>query len=89
MYKIIYSPDAVRDLDELDRVLRTRILKKLAWFAVQNDPLAFAKKLEGQWGAAYRFRVGDYRIIFEVGKLGKIQILSIIRVQHRKEVYGL
>jgi mRNA interferase RelE/StbE len=33
----------------------------------------------------YRIRVGDYRVIYEV--IGRVLIIEVIRVAHRKEVY--
>lgn len=40
--------------------------------------------LQGETGA-YRVRVGDYRIIYEV--LDQILLVQVVRIGHRREVY--
>lgn len=33
----------------------------------------------------YRIRIGNYRVVYEVGV--KIRIITIVRIRHRKDVY--
>lgn len=75
------------DLDQLDNTIREYILKKLYWFVAQTNPLWFAKRLRGGLFGHYRFRIGDYRAIFDVDNHGAITILVILRIRHRREVY--
>lgn len=63
--------------------IRERILKKLQFYSLQENPLTFAEKLKDQRFGEYRFRIGDYRILFDVKK----NILLILKVGHRKEIY--
>ncbi|MEK7102456.1 MAG: type II toxin-antitoxin system RelE/ParE family toxin [Patescibacteria group bacterium] len=35
----------------------------------------------------YRFRIGDYRVVFTANKEGNLVILLILRIAHRREVY--
>ena len=43
---------------------RRRIGGKMRFYADQPDPLEFAEPLSGS--ATYRFRIGNYRVIFEM-----------------------
>lgn len=89
MYKLQYTKNAEEDLNRLERNLAKRIVKKIDFFLQQSHPLRFAQKLKDYELGAYRFRIGDYRAIFDIDGKGNIQILIILRVGHRKEVYGL
>ena len=80
-YQLIYANRAAQDIAKLDRVVKKRLGKKLLEFA--KDPLKFAKKIHDPKLGSYRFRVGDYRVIFDID--GKK--LVILRIGHRKEIY--
>lgn len=57
---------------------------------MQANPFLFAKKLSNSDFGMYRFRVGDYRILFDVEEnTGKVTILMVLRIKHRKEAYNL
>ena len=85
---IEYTAAAVQDLENLPPVVARRIVGKMFWFAKQENPLSFAKKLTDTKLGTHRFRVGDYRVLVDV-KGGKIRILLVLTVQHRKDVYRL
>lgn len=87
VHQIIYTEPAVDDLERLPRTIAQRIAKKVKWFAEQAKPLQFAKALQNTDFGQYRFRVGDYRVIFDVDVNGTITILLVLRVKHRREVY--
>lgn len=48
------------------------------------DPLRFAVKLIDYKLGEYRFRIGNFRIIFDLA--GKD--IVVLRVGHRRDVYG-
>lgn len=86
MYQVIYSENALKDLKRLDRDSASRIITKIGFFAEQEDIHKFSKPLIG-FGERYRFRTGDFRAIFSIDSKGKIQILMILNIKHRKEIY--
>ena len=53
----------------------------MRFYAAQSDPLKFAEALTGS--NEYRFRVGDYRVIFEVLH----DIIWVIAIKRRDEAY--
>ena len=86
-YEVKYTKKAYEDLSKLPRDVAKRILDKIRYFRSQNRPLSFAKKLKNIRCGAYRFRIGDYRAIFDVDRNGVIIILLILTVKHRKDIY--
>jgi mRNA interferase RelE/StbE len=81
--EIIFTHSAFRQLKKLDKKIQKRIIKKLKFFASQKNPLQFAEPLRDRRFGQFRFRIGDYRVIFDVER-GKIIIL---KVGHRKDIY--
>lgn len=87
-YEVVYTKDAMRDLDRLEPELARRILKKVSFYAKQSEPLVHAKQLKGFELPTYRFRVGDYRVVFRTDpKTDRLVIVVVIKIRHRKEVY--
>lgn len=89
MHHIIYTEHAAKDLRDLEKKTAQRIIGKIYFFSQQKNPIKFAKRLKNSALGQYRFRIGDYRALFDVDKKGNIQILMILRIKHRKDVYGL
>ena len=82
-YKAVFTDEAIKDLDGLDKKILSRIVKKIKWFVKQNNPLNFAKRLQYEAIGQYRFRIGDYRVIFDC----KEQNIIVLRAGHRSIVY--
>lgn len=80
-YELFYAERAVKDIKKLDDVVKKRLKKSLEKFI--GNPFYYAEKLIDSRLGSYRFRVGDYRIIFDVSK-NKIIVLHI---GHRREIY--
>ena len=62
--QFVFTPTAEEHLKHLSSQDRKRIAAKLRFYAEQRNPLEFAEPLTGS--SNYRFRIGDYRVIFEV-----------------------
>jgi mRNA interferase RelE/StbE len=83
MYSYEFKPQAIRDLKKLPKDIQVRIIKKLDYFVSAEDPLVFADHLINYELGSCRFRVGDYRIIFDVVD----EIIIILTIGNRKEIY--
>ena len=83
IYRLLYKKPAVEDIQKLSKPIRKRLKTKLEWFVGQQNPLEFAEPLTKPADAQYRFRVGSYRVLFDVE--GKN--IVVLHVQHRREVY--
>ena len=81
-----YDPDALRELNKLDRTVRERIIKFLQErLAPLDDPKVLGKRLQGKLSEFWSFRIGDYRVIarLEQQKL----VIVVMRAAHRSQVY--
>jgi mRNA interferase RelE/StbE len=83
MFKIFFKQSAARALDKFPSSVRIRILNKLAFYAKQSNPLLFAERLKDPSVGSWRFRVGEYRIIFDIIE----DKILILKIGHRKEIY--
>ncbi|MBI5058012.1 MAG: type II toxin-antitoxin system RelE/ParE family toxin [Nitrospirae bacterium] len=80
-YKLVYTRRAEKDIKKLDPSIKHQIGKAL--LKLQNNPFEHSEKLTDPKIGAYRFRIGDYRVIIDIE--GKD--IVILRVGHRKEIY--
>ena len=82
-YCIVFAGSSKKDLDKLDQTTRKRIAKKLQFFIDQEDPLVYSRQLVHSSIGSYRFRVGHYRIVFDLDG----NVLQVVSIKHRKDVY--
>lgn len=83
-YKIVFKPSAIKDLRKLPRAVQKRIGLKLQFYISQADPMIYSVPLIGSPKAGeYRYRVGDYRVVFD--KDGNTFI--VLYIEHRRDVY--
>ena len=83
MFNFELKKKAVSDLDELPSYIRGRILEKFKFYSLQENPLRFADKLKDYRFGKYRFRIGDYRALFDVEN----QKIIILKIGHRRDIY--
>ncbi|MBI3559772.1 type II toxin-antitoxin system RelE/ParE family toxin [Candidatus Gottesmanbacteria bacterium] len=83
MYRYEFTPEAKRQLNKLSPEIARLLLHKLDYFISTDKPLSFAKRLINFQLGQYRFRVGDYRIVFDAIET----VLVIHAVNHRSEIY--
>jgi len=83
MLRVVFSSHAQRQFEKIrEHPVRDRIARALETLAVA--PLE-GKPLQGDLAGSRSYRVGDYRIVYHV--LAKPQILGVLRIDHRREVY--
>ena len=83
-YSVSFESESITDLDNLDQVVRLRIMNKIQWLSVNFEQIT-PLSLTGQWSGFYKLRVGDYRVIYELDI--EEQLIIIIRIGHRREIY--
>jgi mRNA interferase RelE/StbE len=82
-YRVEFTTAAAKEIRKLDHGIRRRILAGIA--ELERDPRpAGCKKLAGE-SDAWRIRVGDYRVLYEV--IDDVLVVMVVRVAHRREVY--
>lgn len=83
-YIIVFKPSAQKQLTQLNKTTQQRMAKKLQFYVSQEEPLAYAVKMaDSELDGQYRFRIGDYRMIFDVAN----NKIIILKVQHRRDIY--
>lgn len=81
-YRVILPKSVHKELNRLAAEVRERILERLAGLETNPRP-SDVKKLKGR--SAWRIRVGDYRVIYEIHDR-ELQVI-VITVGHRGDVY--
>ena len=80
-YQIEFKPRAIKDIQIIPKLMQQRIIKKIE--GLKSNLSGDVKRLTN-FTPEYRLRVGDYRILFEVGG----NVITIYRVKHRSSAYG-
>jgi addiction module RelE/StbE family toxin len=81
IFELVFTKEFQKRLKRLDRQTQIRILKELK--LLEEKPFA-SKQLVGRLSELKSFRMGDYRVIYQVSE-HKIIVLT---VGHRKKIYG-
>ena len=63
-YKLVFANRAFKDIQKLPPETKKRIGKSLLRY--QQDPYRHSETLRDSSLGTYRFRVGDYRIVFDL-----------------------
>lgn len=80
-YKIVFTKRAMRDISKLEPEIKEKLGDALRRYG--KDPLNYARKMVDPSLGNYRFRIGDYRVIFDI----EGDEIIVLRVGHRKEIY--
>ncbi len=83
IYRVVLHKAAVSEIEKLPSGTKKRIIQIIDKLSTEPVPLA-AQRLKGR-KSAYRIRVSDYRLLYEVHATEVV--VYIIGVGHRKEVY--
>ena len=78
-----FTNAAFRQLSRLESSFQKRILEKLEFYCSQDQPLHFSEKLRDSRFGQWRFRIGEYRALFDV----ETETILIIAVGHRRDIY--
>jgi mRNA interferase RelE/StbE len=83
-YKAGWHERAASDLSGLDREIARKIVDRVKTHLVQQ-PAKLGKPLKGVLQGLFRYRYGDYQILYTIDR--KEEIISILFVAHRSEAY--
>ena len=82
-FRIVINKSAAKEIERIEKIDRIRIIEKIRSLA--SDPRPFgSKKLSGQ--EKYRIRQGNYRILYQV--IDDELIINVVKVGHRRDIYG-
>ena len=84
MFKVLFSAESVDDLKAIDSKIALQIKDRIDNYLIQA-PKELGKQLVGVYRGLYRYRYGNYRIIYEISGSEKIVIIN--RIGHRSNIY--
>jgi addiction module RelE/StbE family toxin len=79
-FELTFTKEFLKRLKRLDRQTQIRILRELK--ILEDKPFA-SKQLVGRLSELKSFRIGDYRVIYQVSE----RTIIIRTIGHRKKVY--
>lgn len=85
VWKIDFDKKAKKEFINLDKAVQKQIDKFLLKLINGTNPRRFGGALNGNLQSFWRYRVGDYRLIYSIED--EIVTVLVLRVEHRKEVY--
>jgi mRNA interferase RelE/StbE len=80
-YNLVYTNRADKDIQKLPPEIKKRIGKALLRY--EQDPHRYSETLNDTKLGTYRFRIGDYRVIFDL----EGSEIVVLRVGHRRDIY--
>ena len=80
-YRLVFTRRATRDMNALAPEVRGRIGEALERY--RGDPRRYARRMVEPALGNYRFRIGDYRVIFDL----EGEEIVVLRVGHRGQIY--
>lgn len=85
MYRVVLLPRAERTYSQASAPLARKLARSLK--LLEADPLRHpnVKPLVGPLKGFFRFRIGDYRIVYQVDFQAKV--VYVVRIVDRKEAY--
>ncbi len=78
---IFYKASVEKDLRKIDQQVAKRVITKLEKAFVEEAQPGLP--LKGEFEGLFKYRVGDYRVIYTPVKDG----ILVLRVAHRRESY--
>jgi len=81
-YEVQFEKKAFKQLEKLSEETANNILEAIEALEEDTRPTGY-KKLK--WREAYRIRVGNYRVIYEI--YDNQLLVIVITIGHRKDVY--
>ena len=84
MWKIEYNKSVRKDLKNISPEIK-KLIKQAIEEKLMVDPLKFGVPLRQTLRGYFKYRVGDYRIVYCLKR--KTVTVLFIKVGHRKEVY--
>ena len=85
MYKVVYLDAVEEDLKKLDKSTVKKILARIDTYLAQ-DPKELGRPLKGDFKGYWRYRWGDYRVIYKISE--REILILVLRISNRKDVYS-
>jgi len=84
-WSVLWNEKVYDDLAALDRITARKIIERVETYLAQ-DPPNIGKALTGHLAGIFRYRYGDYRILYVMDYGART--ITILGVGHRRDVYS-
>lgn len=84
--EIRYAKSAVKVLEGLDKPTKARIRAGILGLT-EKPPKGDIKAMQGYHDGRQRLRIGKYRVVYRYGMEGEIEILHIMEIGSRGDIY--
>jgi len=81
--RLVFTRSAFHQFQKLEHGVQKRIDEKLRFYISQQNPLKFAEPLKDPRFGNWRFRIGNYRVLFDA----EGNTIIVLNVGHRKDIY--
>lgn len=85
MYEVLLHPNAQKVYLNADKALAKKIARCLQQLEQTPRSHPNIKALKGSYSGYYRYRMGDYRIIYSI-EAEQVQVF-VVAIAHRSEAY--
>lgn len=85
MFEVILSPEAEEFFESADKPLAKKLTRCFSQLEVDPRRHNNIKRLTGEYIGLSRFRVGHWRVIFDIDD--ERHVVRIQTIAHRREVY--
>jgi len=85
VYKVAYLNSVEEDLKKLDKTTVRKLLNRIETY-LACDPKELGKPLKGEFQGYWRYRWGDYRVIYKISE--REILILVLRISNRKDVYS-
>ncbi len=83
-YKVKWNEKVVDDLKKIDKKQAGKIIDKIKNYLIK-EPGSLGKPLKGMFKGMYRFRIGDFHVIYTINE--KEKELKVMVIDHRNKIY--
>jgi mRNA interferase RelE/StbE len=87
MYEVLLHPDAQKVYANANQALGQKIARCLKQLEQNPRYHPKIKALKGDYAGYYRYRIGDYRVIYSVED--QLVQVFVVAIAHRREVYEM
>jgi len=84
--EITYTKKAVKAINGMDKATKKRIMAGILGLT-NKPPLGDIKVMQGETDGRCRLRIGKYRIIYRFLSDGSVEILHIMDIGSRGDIY--
>ncbi|MFB2919019.1 type II toxin-antitoxin system RelE family toxin [Aerosakkonema funiforme] len=85
MYEVLLHPDAQNVYANAEKALAKKIARCLQQLEQNPRSHSNIKALKGDLAGLYRYRIGDYRVIYSIED--EVVRVFVVAIAHRSEAY--